>query len=231
MYWIRIIALVIGLPQALLSSSAIADDGGTIVREQCATCHRLQDEPGDDATARLDRRAPPLYFAGNKFREEWLQDWLQAPEALRPAGYFPAVDVQQTEDGDRVDPDSLPAHPALSEAEATAVAGYLMTLTARQDLIDADSYEPGTVSPRMGMMDFRKFKGCNACHQDAPDKGGVSGPTLHDAWQRLQPAYLSSFISDPTAWDPGTIMPVPDMNESAVHRLVHYLRAIGGDES
>lgn len=208
-----------------------AADGEALVRERCADCHQL-DEPGAmDVGSRLQRVAPPLYFAGNKFRREWLVEWLQEPDRLRPAGYLPAVPVTTTEGGDVVREDDLGRHMALSASDAELAADHLMGLTARQSLIDADGYEPGSVALRMGMMDFRRFKGCDACHQDAPDSGGVSGPRLYDAWQRLQPAFISSFIANPTGWDSMTLMPVPPMNEAAVHKLVDYLHTIGGDDS
>ncbi|MEX1197858.1 MAG: hypothetical protein WEB57_08375 [Pseudohongiellaceae bacterium] len=223
-------AILLSVLAGPLLSGPLYADGESIVREQCAACHQLM-EPAEaeSAVSRLERQAPPLYYAGNKFRREWLVKWLQRPDRLRPAGYYPAVEIVPGEDGDVVETSTLPQHPSLSGDEAVEVSDYLMGLTARQDLVDADNYEPGTVALRMGMMDFRRFKGCDACHRDASDSGGVSGPRLHDAWQRLQPAFMSSFIADPTAWDEATVMPVQSMNESAVHRLVHYLRTIGDD--
>lgn len=214
-----------------LAPMALLADTASIVREQCASCHQLDDSSsGADPAARLDRIAPPLHYAGNKYRQHWLEDWLQAPDRIYPAGYLPAMTVQRSEEGDRPDLEALPEHPALEQDQAVAVAQYLMDLTSRQSLIDADNYSPGTVALRMGMMDFRRFKGCDACHQDAQESGGLSGPELHTAWQRLQPAYLSSFIQNPVAWDAQTTMPVMSMNEDAVHRIVHYLRMIGEEE-
>ncbi|MGM0631983.1 MAG: cytochrome C [Pseudomonadota bacterium] len=222
--------LLLTLLTAPLVSGPVSAQVEELVREQCASCHQLKESGAPaGADSRLERIAPPLHYAGNKFRRDWLVAWLQQPERLRPAGYYPAVEIVSSEEGDIVDLSTLPEHPELDGEQARRVADHLMGLTSRQALIDADDYEPGTVARRMGMMDFRRFKGCDACHQDAPDSGGVSGPRLDDAWQRLQPAYMSSFIADPAAWDEATVMPVPSMNEAAVHRLVHYLRTIGGD--
>lgn len=214
--------LVLSLPLPSLA------DGAALVEENCAGCHALT-PAGENAgiAERGQRAAPPLHYAGNKFRETWLVAWLQQPARIRPAGYYPPDHVTVTDDGDVIDESSLPDHPVLGADDAVAATAYLMTLRAGDALIDADSYEPGTVALRMGMMDFRRFKGCNACHQDAVDDGGLSGPMLYDAWNRLQPAFMSSYIQDPTAWDPHSLMPVPNMNEAAVHKLVHYLKAIG----
>lgn len=207
-------------------------DGASIVNEKCAACHATErpDYEKLGASERMQRKAPLLYFAGNKYRKEWLQAWLQAPKTIHPAGYFPETVVTSSPEGDIADPSALHQHMALDAAEAGEVTQYLMTLRPHDDLISDDSYTPGKISPRMGKMDFRKFKGCNACHQDELDEGGLSGPVVYDAWQRLQPSFISSYVQDPTAWDPNSIMPVSQMNEAAVHKLVHYLRSIGGEE-
>ncbi|MEX2353787.1 MAG: cytochrome C [Gammaproteobacteria bacterium] len=212
----------------MLPSSGFAD-GADIVNERCLACHTLErpDFKQSGIEERLLRAAPPLYYAGNKYRQQWLQEWLQSPTRLYPAGYRIAGAVRSSDEGDIVDTEALVSHITLNETDAIQVSNYLMTLRPYDELIEKDNYIAGTVAKRMGMLDFRKFKGCNACHQDEQDAGGISGPELYSAWQRLQPEYLSSYIQNPVAWDAHTIMPVLDMNEAAVHKLVHYLKLIG----
>ncbi|MEX2365823.1 MAG: hypothetical protein WD601_04415 [Pseudohongiellaceae bacterium] len=207
-------------------------DGASIAADKCDGCHALERPDFADMgiSERLQRKAPPLYFAGNKYREQWLKAWLQNPQNLHPAGYFPNIAVQSTPEGDVPAPDGLHEHLVLDAATAAEVTEYLMSLRSHDELIAADNYQAGTVSARMGMLDFRKFKGCNACHQDAMDEGGFSGPVLFNAWERLQPAFISSYIQNPVAWDPNSIMPVAQMNEQAVHKLVHYLKLTGGEQ-
>lgn len=215
-----------------LWSLAVVADGAALAMDQCASCHALErpDYEALGVAERFDRAAPPLYFAGNKYRQEWLVEYLQNPQTLHPIGYFPNIRMDKTSEGDLPVIGEAPNHPQMSASEAERVAEYLMTLRPYDELVAADSYEPGNVARRMATMDFRRFKGCDACHQDEVDAGGFSGPTLHSAWTRLQPQYLSSFIKDPTAWDPNTTMPVMDMNDAAVHRLVDYLKLIGEAE-
>lgn len=199
---------------------------------RCGACHALT--APDTATLglveRLERKAPPLWYAGNKYREGWLASWLQNPSVTLPAGYFPNAAIEHTPEGDVPAPEKLHQHEALPAAEAEAIAAELMALQPHADLIAAVDYNPGKVALRMGTMDFRKFKGCQACHQDAEGEGGFSGPQLYTAWERLQPAYIVSFITDPKAWDSNTIMPQMEMNAAAVHKLADYLRLIGGEE-
>ena len=215
--------LALGFP--LLSLA----DGAAIAQQQCAGCHALEqpDYAALGIAERSQRQGPPLYYAGNKFRQTWLAAWLQKPVRMRPGGSFPPAHTQQKEEGDRIDASSLAEHIALAAEPARQVAEYLMSLQAHNALLEQDSYQPGKIALRMGKMDFRKFKGCNACHQDAPETGGMSGPELYTAWQRLQPAFISSYIKDPTAWDPHSMMPVLKVKDAAVHKLVNYLKAIG----
>lgn len=216
---------------ALPGPAPAAADTAEEVVARCGGCHQLQPPAENGLAARTGRKAPPLYYAGNKFREAWLVRWLQEPARIRPAGDFPPAHVKTGAEGDVVDPTTLSPHPALDEATAKRFAAWLMTLTPHDDLIAAESYEPGRISERMGAMDFVKFKGCGACHRDTPRYGGLSGPELYTAWQRLQPAFMVSYIRDPVAWEPASLMPVKHLKTPQIHKLVDYLRVIGEKEN
>ncbi len=214
--------LMAGLPLAA-NADAAAD-----AQAQCGECHALTH---DYATAplveRADRKAPPLDYAGNKFQREWLVSWLQSPTRIRPAGEFPSAHVKSGPDGDVIDADTLVKHPSVTADQAAAMADYLMTLKPFDNLIEAETYKPGTIAKRMGQMNFGKFKGCDACHQDAAGVGGFSGPELYTAWQRLQPAFIASYMGNPVAWDPHTLMPKGNINAASVQKIADYLKVIG----
>lgn len=212
---------------AVVPLAANADAAGD-VQQQCGTCHALKHNYATSAIQeRAERKAPPLDYAGNKFQRAWLVSWLQNPVRIRPAGVFPPAHLKEGPDGDAIDATSLPKHPAVPAAQAEAMADYLLTLKPFDSLIKAETYQSGTIAERMGKMNFGKFKGCDACHQDASNSGGVSGPELYTAWKRLQPAFISSYIGNPVAWDPHTMMPKGDANADAVHKLANYLKVIG----
>lgn len=226
----KLLRLLIAFTTAVAASvytmeSAYADIATDAVT-QCAGCHQLQ--PGDrtDLKARAQRKGPPLYYAGNKFHKEWLVSWLQKPTRIRPAGDFPPDHVKTTEHGDVVDRTTLHEHLALDATNAQRFADWLMTLTARKELVAAESYKPGRVSKRMGAMNFRKFKGCGACHQDAEGKGGLSGPELYTAWQRMQTGFIASYIRNPAAWEPVSLMPVKHLQTKQINQIVDYLHVI-----
>lgn len=213
---------------ALCAPLAAHADAADMVRKQCAGCHSIErpDYAAVGIMERGARKAPPLHYAGNKFRAEWLEAWLQKPERIRPAGVVPAAHVKPSADGDVIDPASFTEHPVLGADDAKSVTQFLMTLRPFDERIAAQTYQPGAIALRMGQMNFGKFKGCNGCHRDTPADGGVSGPELYTAWKRLQPAFMASLIADPLAWDPHTIMPSAGLNDNEVHKLVNYLKAL-----
>lgn len=215
--------VVSGLP--LLAWADVAED----VQQQCGVCHAMtHDYAKQDVVERIKRKAPPLDYAGNKFNQEWLVGWLQNPTHIRPAGEFPSDHVKTGSDGqDVIDASTLPKHPLVAGDQAKVMADYLMTLKPFDDLVAKSKYKPGKIAKKMGQMNFVKFKGCAACHQYAKNKGGVSGPELYTGWQRLQPEFIASYISDSMAWDPHTMMPKGDLNDANVAKLANYLKVIG----
>ncbi len=222
------VALITVVSVAGEQSYAHGDVSGSVALE-CGGCHQLKPSANDGIDERARRKGPPLYYAGDKFREKWLVRWLQHPVRIRPAGDFPPNHVKTTAKADVVDPGSLAVHPKLDAESAKDYAEWLMTLKAKDALIAKESYKPGHVSKRLGMMNFTKFKGCGACHQDAPTYGGLSGPELYTAWQRLKPEFILSYIRNPVAWEPGSLMPVKHLQTKQIGQIADYLRLIGGE--
>lgn len=203
---------------------AAGSDIAAFVAENCLSCHAAR--PAEGAAPPAGTGGPPLHYAGDKYRAQWLREWLQSPKRIRPAGYYPPAHTRASPDGDEVDESSLVSHPILDAELAGTVAAYLEGLTPYADRLAGEDYEPGSVPLRMGRLDFRRFKGCIACHQDAAGDGGISGPELHTAWKRLRPEFIVSFVRSPGLWTPDTMMPVLEMNDGAIHKLANYLKII-----
>lgn len=69
--------------------------------------------------------------------------------------------------------------------------------------------------------------GCVACH-DLPTAGKVSrkkGPNLRDVGSRISPAYLRTWLADPHATKPGTVMPDLTSNDSIHTETIDALTA------
>lgn len=133
--------------------------------------------------------------------------------------------------GDYVYEEDLISHPTLDQEQAETIAAALMTLQLKSALVyEMKANEIKQVSRRMGEMNFRKFKGCVSCHQDSVDEGGVSGPELYTAFNRLQLTYLISYNKDPAAWEPRSLMPNQHLKEKDIEKLVGYLKTIAEEE-
>jgi len=226
-----------------LANLSLAESGTELLNTKCAQCHALTPVKSD-LKERIARKGPPLHFAGNKYRREWLVEWLQKYSRINPAGIYPPAHTTVTDEGDTIKQESLTqSHPQLSKEEALLVADHLMTLKSKNDLVQKINYQPGETSKRKGMLQFTKTQGCIGCHQDQAENGGISAPELYTAWKRLQPNYIMSYIIDAVAWDENTMMSSytlpeniePDiqatvqrlqLKQKHIQRLADYLRLI-----
>lgn len=208
------------------SLAASAADGMAILQRDCATCHNLKGPAPQTLQALWDRKGPDLFYAGNKYRQDWLVERLQKPQRIRPAGEFYGKHIKPGVKSDEIDAATLENHVALSKDDAVAVAAELMKLKPHDDLITREKIVPGTISKQMGEMVFDKFQGCMACHLIEPDYGGFSGPELYTAGKRLQPEYIASYIRNPQAWDPKIWMPNKQVSDANIQKLVNYLELL-----
>lgn len=211
-----------------LIHSAKAENVSNYVKNNCASCHALTkpDYKSMDISERINRKGPPLFYSGNKFRKEWLVSWLQKPTRIRPGGSYPPSHTVVTDDGDFIDKKSLKSHLLVSNKLAEEISEYLLSLRPNNALVSQENYQANSISLMMGKMNFNKFKGCAACHRDNKDSGGVSGPELYTAWIRMQPAFISSYIKNPIAWDPNSMMSQKHLKDKDIHKLVDYLKII-----
>jgi cytochrome c2 len=211
---------------ALLPLAASASDGMAVLQKDCVSCHNLKGPAPQTLQALWDRKGPDLFYAGNKYRQEWLVGWLQKPQRIRPAGEFYGKHIKPGAKSDEVDAATLENHVALSRDDAVAVAGELMKLKPHDDLIAKEKIEPVTVSKQMGEMAFDKFMGCMACHFIETDYGGFSGPEIYTAGKRLQPEYIASYIRSPQAWDPKIWMPNKHVSDGNIQKMVAYMELL-----
>ncbi|HEX8249915.1 MAG TPA: c-type cytochrome [Pyrinomonadaceae bacterium] len=200
----------------LQDEAAVA--GQKLVQEKCSSCHVVAASNRKDALDVAQKEAPSLAFAGTKFRRQWLEKWLVAPSALRPAGFLSFRFVDAAPTGDRVNDSRIPAHPALTVEEAKIVAAYLMSLKQTVSTVQLAAVNPGA---RPHII-FEKVLACGACHQVEPGKGGVSGPELFTAGQRLNQEWANAFMIDPLAWSNAT-MPKAEMRPEQLALISNYV--------
>lgn len=210
----------------LLGFSRAGFAGGGMLQNECSTCHNITGPAAQTLKEAFEKKGPDLFYAGNKYRQEWLVSWLQKPQRIRPAGMYYGNHIKAGAKNDEVDVSTLKEHVALSKADATSVAAELMQLKPHDDLIAKEKIQPGTISKQMGEMAFNKFLGCMACHLIEPEYGGLSGPEVYTAAKRLQPEYMASYIRSPQAWEPKSWMPNKHLSDANIQKMVNYLEVL-----
>ena len=205
-----------------LSLSAPTFAANLILTSECASCHNISGPVSSTLKEAFAKKGPDLSYAGNKYRQEWIEDWLQKPTRIRPAGMYYGDHIKTGLKSDEIDPATLSNHVALSKSDATAIAVELMKFKTHDDLIAKEKIETGTITKQEGEMNFDKFWGCMACHLIETDYGGLSGPELYTAAKRLQPQFIASFIRNPQAWEPKTWMPNKGASDGFIQKMVRY---------
>ena len=203
-----------------------AASGQDILKNKCVSCHELKGPAAQTLTELWKRQGPDLFYAGSKYKAEWLTSWLQNPMRLRPAGYHYVNNIKPGKKWDVPDKAKLKPHMKLNKDDAEAVTSALMVLKASDELIKKGDFKGGSISTSFGEMVFDKFNGCMSCHAIEPNFGGSSGPEVHTAGKRLQADYMVSFIRDPQAWNPKTAMPNKHTAEPNIQKLVQYINAL-----
>jgi mono/diheme cytochrome c family protein len=204
------------------ATQVMALDAAAIVSEQCVSCHDVTGPAPSTLQGLLNRKAPDLFYAGSKFKRSWLVEWLRNPTPIRPSGVMFLNHIVVEERKDRIKTDTLmPCPVQLSAAESEAVADYLATLkdgAMKTGLVDLAKKIKTSKARRL----FSKQLPCIACHTVRFGKrtlGGVSGPDLRQAGNRLNPDWVYAWIENPQYWHPKTWMPRTPMSHEKRHTL------------
>lgn len=203
-----VIALILSAALATSHQSlAGAAEGGRIFKEKgCGGCHAVTGPAKfKSIEERLKKKGPDLWFAGNKFKEEWLREWLKKPVAIR------AVKWGTLEAGNE-------KHMSLSENEAKETATYLVSLidkyTAKGVVNEGKKLSRSKELKAKTL--FEKKQACYACHKTPVKRGtkvvrvvgGFTGPTFVDVGERLKGDWIYSFLKEPQTYEPFGRMPV-----------------------
>ena len=224
---------------AVFAAPLLASAGGSgtqILEKRCASCHNITG-PAPQTIKELWRRdAPDLFYAGNKFRRDWLVSWLQKPERIRPAGvnYLRHInstppESQKAKSGRRYDvlygKVLRPLkHETLNTKDAEAVADVLMALKPHDSVVAGMMLDTSKqVTLDEGELLFDKIYGCLSCHQIEPGYGGYTGSEVYTAGKRLQPTFMLSYITRPKNWDPKIWMPNGHVKPKDLQKIVNYL--------
>ncbi len=185
----------------------------------CVACHRFS--PG---TSIDQQKAPDLFYAGNKFQKKWLEGFLQNPTQIRKAGFVTALGFLSGKS-------DTAAHVSLSEQNSQKMSAYLISLKL-QDLetkrVDDQPLSKGQ-RVRTKIL-FERDYGCIACHEGlnltGQARGGVSGPSLANAGNRLQADWVFNRLKTPEKFALKSRMPKFPLEEDILIRLSKYILSL-----
>ncbi len=189
-----------------------------IQEKECSECHRVSK---DDT----EKNGPDLFYAGNKFQASWLKQYLQNPITIRSAG-------------STGDPDFLKGiqansqkHPVYSKKDSEQIAKELMALTLLDLPDEVDRLEPLTKGKKAKIKyQFERTFSCISCHQSlnlvGKVRGGISGPSLINAGNRLQASWIASWLKSPKIYSKKSRMPVYKMEDEARLQLTQFLMTL-----
>ena len=164
---------------------------------RCLSCHTIEGRGGT--------YAPDLSNVGSRLFEEWIEQFVESPDMLRPLS-------QQ-----------MPKF-NLTKAESQIISSYMQSNRRDgriPDTIPGEAIEASDI--REGAAIY-KTKGCFSCHSMVGEgPGGGVGPTLEDVGNRLKPGYILYHLMNPHALNPYSAEPDYDLAEEEARSLAAYL--------
>ena len=177
-----------------------------VKQKKCDNCHRFS-----PITEKTSIKAPNLFYAGNKFQKKWLRKYLQNPTPIRKAGYI-------TDPGFLLGkPIVAQPHVSLSKEEVEVMTSYLLSLKiANLPVVKLDNKQLSKDKKAKAKIFFERNYGCTSCHQAInlakKVRGGISGPSLVDAGNRLQPDWVFQWLHNPKQFESTGRMPLYDFS-------------------
>ena len=116
----------------------------------------------------------------------------------------------------------------LSAPEAAKAADYLMTLTDRSAKKNVVKFRKRFRRSK-ALRVFAKQYPCLGCHRielRGKAAGGISGPDLRKAGERLNPDWVFQRLTNPQYWDPKTWEPKLQLSKKKLELLVQYIASL-----
>ena len=171
----------------------------------CFSCHRINGHGGD--------MAPDLTWEGSSVQRQWLMDFLNSPNTLRPSliRRMPRFN--------------------LTDGEINELTDYIMTVyqspSVDRDSMPVSGYPQGEVE--LGRQLFYGKYACQGCHiVDTKIDKGYIGPTLTQVGSRLNAAWIFQWMKNPQALRPGTAEPNRAMSDEDARGLTAFLMSQKG---
>ena len=207
------------LLMSLINLSPVWAEPDEISNKECRSCHRFS------LIEQYSKKGPDLFYAGNKYYQVWLENFLQSPVVIRELAY--------TSQSDLIDkkPKVNWSHISLTKGESKRVSKFLMTLRIpglEMGKVDKKKLSKGQRS--QGKILFERNFGCISCHRAlnlvGKIRGGVSGSSMVDSGLRLNPDWVFNWLKNPQKFFSESGMPLYDLNEETTVLITKYILSI-----
>ena len=186
-----------------------------IEEKNCASCHRLSQKENE-------KKGPDLFYAGNKFKTPWLEKYLQNPVSLRKAGTIHNPGFLKGEHENK--------HPSLFKEDAQKITQELMKMTLPN--LPAKEIQNTLTKAQIAKTkyEFERTFSCISCHQSlnlaGKPRGGISGPSLVNAGNRLQANWVANWLKNPKTFSEKSRMPVYKMDNETRLRFTQFIMTL-----
>ncbi len=187
-----------------------------IEEKNCSACHRL-------SKVEKEKKGPDLFYAGNKYQDTWLEEYLQNPVTLRKAGTINNPDFLKRE------LQNPQQHPILNKNDALNITQELMLMTLPG--LPEEKINPLTKGQiAKTKYEFERTFSCISCHQSlnlaGKPRGGISGPSLVNAGNRLKESWVANWLKNPKIFSNKSRMPVYKMNNETRLRFTKFIMTL-----
>ena len=190
-----------------------------ISNKDCRSCHRFS------LNEKYSNKGPDLFYAGNKYYQIWLENFLQSPAVIRELAYSsqPGLLEKKTKINR--------SHILLTKDESKRVSKFLMTLRIPGlEMGKVDKKKLSKDERSQGKILFERKFGCISCHRAlnlvGKIRGGISGASLVNSGLRLNPDWVYNWLKNPKKFFSESGMPLYDLNEETTVLITKYILSI-----
>ena len=172
--------------------------GKVYERYKCYVCHQFNGYGGT--------LAPDLSYEGSRAPREWIIQFLEKPQTVRPTLVLRMPQFN------------------MSQQEAAVIADYFGMVLQHPD-VNPTSVSRSEFTPQIAALGKELYEvkyQCQACHTIGTT-GGYVGPSLNNAGNWMNPAWIEAWLRNPQALVPDTIEPRRAFADNEVKALTAYL--------
>lgn len=164
---------------------------------KCYACHKFNGFGG--------KLAPDLSYEGSRATREWMIQFMENPQTVRPTLIFRMPQFN------------------MSEKEAAVIADYLKVAMQSPNVdpfIDRKQFTSAMAAAGKDLYE-KKYQ-CQSCHTIG-STGGYVGPSLSSAGTWLTPGWIEAWLRNPQTLVPGTAEPRRNFTSQEIQELTAYL--------